>query len=47
MRFRFKPAVLGMAMVVGITGIGAGGALAAQSTSELDWKYDVSYGRAI
>lgn len=45
MRFRFKPAVLGMAMVVGVTGMGAGSALAAQSASELDWKYDVPYGR--
>ncbi|MEJ8305875.1 hypothetical protein [Saccharibacillus sacchari] len=44
MKSRFKPAVFGMAMVVGLTGLGAGSALAAPSTSELDWKYDVPYG---
>ncbi|OWA35499.1 hypothetical protein B9G55_12740 [Saccharibacillus sp. O16] len=41
MKFRFKPVVLGMAVVVGLTSMGAGGAYAAQSDSKLDWSYKV------
>ncbi|OWR27791.1 hypothetical protein CDO73_20785 [Saccharibacillus sp. O23] len=44
MNSRFKPAVLGMAVVMGLTGVSAGGAYAAQSESKLDWSYKVPAG---
>lgn len=44
MKSRFKPAVLGMAVVMGLTGVSAGGAYAKQSESKLDWSYKVPAG---
>ncbi|WP_172253224.1 hypothetical protein [Saccharibacillus deserti] len=41
MKKSFKPAMLSMAVALGITGVGAGGAYAAQPASELDWSYKV------
>lgn len=41
MKKTFKPAMLSMAVALGITGLGAGGAYAEPSTSQLDWSYKV------
>ncbi|OWR27789.1 hypothetical protein CDO73_20775 [Saccharibacillus sp. O23] len=41
MKSRFKPVVLGMAVVMGLTGISVGGTYAAQSDGKLDWSYQV------
>lgn len=41
MKKTLKPVMLSMAVALGITGISAGGAYAAPSTSELDWTYKV------